>query len=82
MGHGNIKTFFHRFNISGERTCPCGEGEQTTDHIIYGCARLNEGKDRLREEVNRTEGWPILKRFLLKGQYKEFLNLSIPYHLK
>jgi hypothetical protein len=27
-GHGNIKAYLHRFQISGEQTCPCGEIRQ------------------------------------------------------
>ena len=73
-GHGNIKAYLHRFHITGEQTCPCGEGDQTTDHIIYDCARLKEERDKLRAAVNKTEDWPISKRNLLKRQYKEFLK--------
>ena len=73
-GHGNIKIYLHRFHISGEQTCPCGEGDQTTDHIIYDCARLKEERDILRTAVNRTEDWPVSKRNLLKRHYKEFLK--------
>ena len=68
-GHGNSKAYLHRFKISGEKTCPCGEGDQTTDHIIYVCARHKEERDRLRAAVNKTEDWPTTKRNLLKGHY-------------
>ena len=53
-------------------TCPCGEGDQTTDHIIYDCARLKEERDRLREAVNKTEVWLTSKRNLLQRHYNEF----------
>jgi hypothetical protein len=36
-GHGNIKAYLHNFHISKEQMCPCGEGGQTTEHIIYDC---------------------------------------------
>ena len=71
-GHGNIKAYLHRFHISDEQTCPCGEGAQTTDHIIYDCAKLKEERDRLRAAVNKTEDWPTSKRNLLQRHYKEF----------
>jgi len=44
----------------------------TTDHIIYDCARLKEERDRLRAAVNKTEDWPTSKRNLLQRHYKEF----------
>jgi hypothetical protein len=79
MGRGNIKAYLHRFHISSEQSCPCGEGDQTTDHIIYDCARLKEERDRLKAAVNRTEEWPTSKRNLLKRHYKEFSKILIPY---
>ena len=42
--------------------CPCGEDDQTTDHIIYDCARLKEERDRLRAAVNKMEDWPTSKK--------------------
>jgi hypothetical protein len=37
-GHGNIKEYLYRFHISRDPTCPCGKGDQTTDHIIMTAA--------------------------------------------
>jgi hypothetical protein len=31
-------------------------GDQTTDHIIYDCTRLEEERDRMKAAVNKTEG--------------------------
>jgi hypothetical protein len=81
-GHGNIKAYLHRFNISGEQTCPCGEGDQTTDHIIYDCARLKEERDRLRAAVNKKEDWPTSKRNLLQRHYTEFSKFINSISLK
>jgi hypothetical protein len=80
-GHGNIKACLHRFHISGEQTCPCGKGDQTTEHIFYACDILKEERDRLRAVVNKTNDWPTSKRSLIKGHYKEFQNLLIPFLL-
>jgi hypothetical protein len=71
-GHGNIKANLNRFHISSESTCPCGKGDQTTDHIIYDCARLKKERDRLRAAVTKTNVWPTSKRDLIKGHYREF----------
>jgi hypothetical protein len=73
-GHGNIKAYLHRFHIIDEQTCPCGDGDQTIDHIIYDCPRLKEERNKLRASVNKTEKWPISKEKLLKRHYKEFLK--------
>jgi hypothetical protein len=71
-GHGNIKAYLRRFYISGEQTCPCGKGDQTTEHIIYDCDRLKKERDRLRAAVNKTDDWPTRKRNLITRHYKEF----------
>ena len=39
-GHGKTRDYVHRFNMIEMRTCLCGKGNQTTDHIIYACERL------------------------------------------
>jgi hypothetical protein len=57
-----------------EQTCPCGDGDQTIDHIIYDCPRLKKERNKLRVAVKKTEKWPISKENLLKRHYKEFLK--------
>jgi hypothetical protein len=71
-GHGNIKAYLHRFHIREERSCPCGEGDQTTEHIIYDWVRLKKERDRLRREIIKTDKWPTSKRNLIKRHYKIF----------
>ena len=33
MGHGNIRSYLHRFKILETPTCPCGTKNQTIDHL-------------------------------------------------
>ena len=75
-GHGKTRDYLHRFNIIEEPMCPCGKGNQTTDHIIYACERLTKERDRLRKMVIRTNKWPINKRDLIRRHYKEFKNFN------
>jgi len=72
-GHGNIKSYLHRFHISGDPMCPCGKGEQTTEHIIYDCERLKKERGRLRAVVNN---WPTSKRIIITRYYKEFAKFN------
>jgi len=75
-GHGKTRDYLHRFKIIEEPTCSCGEGVQTTDHIIYECKRLTKERDRLKRTVTGTNRWPITKRDLIRRlirrHYKEF----------
>ena len=34
-GHGKTKSYLHRFKLTDNPTCPCNEGVQTSEHIIY-----------------------------------------------
>jgi hypothetical protein len=54
--------------------CPCGEGDQTPENIIYDCVRLKKDRDRLREAIIKTNKWPTSKRNLIKRHYKVFSN--------
>jgi hypothetical protein len=71
-GHGNIKAYLYRFHIIEELTCPCGKGDQTTEHIIYDCDRLKEERDRLRMAVTKKSEWPTSKRNRIIRHYNEF----------
>jgi hypothetical protein len=46
-GHGNIKSYVYRFKIIDAPNCPCGNDNQTTEHILFECAILHEDRERL-----------------------------------
>jgi hypothetical protein len=73
-GHGKTRDYPHRFKIIEEPTCPCGEGDQRTDHVIYECEKLSKERDRLKRIATRTNPWPINKRDLLRKHYEEFIK--------
>ena len=70
-GRGKTRHYWHRFKIIEEPTCPRGKGNQTTNHIIYACEKLTNGRDRLTKTVVRTNKWPINKRDLIRRHYKD-----------
>jgi len=51
-GHGKKRDYLHRFKIIDEPMCPCGKGDQTTDHLIYACEILT--KERQPKEDGNT----------------------------
>ena len=76
--HGKLKAYLNRFQISDDSTCPCGKGEQTTDHIIYECDRLIKEMDKLKAAITKTNTWSTDKQNLIKINYNEiskFINL-------
>jgi len=74
--HGNIKYYLHRFKIIETPNCPCGNGNQTTEHILIECAKLQEGRERLITEVAKIFNWPISKEMLIKKHYKVFAKFT------
>jgi hypothetical protein len=73
-GQGKTRDYLYRFKIIDEPTCPCGEGDQTLEHVIYECERLSKEIDRLKRTATRTNPWPISKRDLLRIQYNECIK--------
>jgi hypothetical protein len=66
-GHGNIKTYVHKYKIIENPKYACNKGEQTVDHIIYGCNLQEQERDRLKAVI-----WPVSKNKLVLKYYKNF----------
>jgi hypothetical protein len=73
-GHGNIRSYLHRFKIIDTPTCACGSSDQTTDHILYECALINQEIDSLISTVVKTDFWPTDKRHLIRKHYQSFVK--------
>jgi len=54
-GHGNIKSYLHRFKVTESSTCPCGTTEQTIDHLIFQCELLGKERDKLISGVSKND---------------------------
>jgi hypothetical protein len=54
-GHGNIRSYLHRFKILDTPNCLCGTKDQTIDHLMYECELLNKERDRLISAVLQTD---------------------------
>jgi hypothetical protein len=76
MGHGNIKSYLHRFKIIDAPNCPWGNGNQTTEHILLECAIFHEDRERLIASVAEEESWPLNKDKLIKRHYKTFAKFT------
>jgi hypothetical protein len=44
-GHGNIKSYLYKYKILQSPMCSCKSGEQTADHILFGCKPLKQERD-------------------------------------
>jgi len=75
-GHGNIKSYIHRFRIIEAPDCPCGNGNQTAEHILFECGILQEEWERLIAAMAKTDNWPIKKDTFIKMYYKAFARFT------
>ncbi|PSN35056.1 hypothetical protein C0J52_22843 [Blattella germanica] len=71
----------YRFKLINNPTCPCQQGSQTVDHLIFECILLNTERNTPIREILRYENWPPRKNnFITKycRKFSRFVN-SIPF---
>ena len=75
-GHGNIRSYLHRFKIIETQTCPCGTKTQAIDHLLFEFELLNKERDILKSTVLKTDIWPIIKNRLIREYFKIFAKFT------
>jgi hypothetical protein len=75
-GHGNIRSYLHRFKILDKPTCSCGTKDQTIDHLLYECELLNKERDSLISTVLQTDVWPMSKETLIRKHFNIFVKFT------
>jgi len=50
--------------------CPCDQGEQTVEHILYKCKHHEQDRDMLKAAVIRADSWPVRKGIIGIKYYK------------
>jgi hypothetical protein len=75
-GHGNIRSYLHRFKILETPNFSCGTEDQTTDRLLYECEPLNKERDSLISIVLQTDVWPISKNTLIRKHLKIFVKFT------
>jgi hypothetical protein len=65
--------YLHRFKILEHATCPCSNGDQTIDHLIYQCSILHTQREILISNILKSRNWPVKKQDLISKYAKPFL---------
>jgi hypothetical protein len=74
-GHGKTKSYLHQFKLADDHTCPCNEGVQTPEHIIYDCKILEQQRSTLIRQIAAREGkWPPANNELVENYLNDFLR--------
>jgi hypothetical protein len=55
-GHGKTKSYLHRFKLADNPTCPCNEGAQSREHIIYKSRILKQQRSSLKQHITASGG--------------------------
>jgi hypothetical protein len=61
--HGKTKAYLNRFNLTDKLMCPCSEGEQSVEHLIYVCRILEPHRSSMIKHIMTRGGiWPPYKQ--------------------
>jgi hypothetical protein len=61
-GHGKTRSYLHRFKLADDHMCPCNEGQQTSDHIIFECHIFEAQRASMIKKIVDSGGsWPPAK---------------------
>jgi ribonuclease HI len=76
-GHGKLRSYFHRFKVLDNPTCPCGTGQQNVDHIIYECLKFATERTLLVNSIlNKGGKWPTTKCDLIQKYKIDFIHFT------
>jgi hypothetical protein len=81
-GHGNIKSYLHKYKILDSPTCSCKSGEQTVDPILFNCKLRQQERDRQKVAVLWSQKWPVSKNSLITKFNRTLRNSRTVYRLK
>jgi precorrin-6B methylase 2 len=74
--HGKSKAYLHRFKIIQSPECICTHGNQTADHLIFDCDRLEKEREKLIANRAREEDWLVRKCDLVNKYLKQFTTFT------
>jgi hypothetical protein len=70
-----LVTGHRKTKLADDPTCPCNEGQQTSDHIIFECNIVEAQRSYLIEHITVSRGsWPPAKDKLITKYLKAFLS--------
>jgi hypothetical protein len=76
-GCGKTKAYLYRFKLTDSPTCPCNEGAQTPEHLIYTCKILAFERNSLEQHITAGGGsWPTTKSELVTTHIDAFTRFD------
>jgi hypothetical protein len=63
--HGKTRSCLHRIKIIESPECPCANGHQTVNHLLYDCSELNNERGKLIAHISKEDNRPVRKSELV-----------------
>lgn len=58
-GHGDFKAKLYSFNLTNSPECECGQGPETSDHVLLHCRRVDDYRRPVKDALLRSNiQWP------------------------
>jgi hypothetical protein len=74
--NGKTRSYLHRFKIIESPECPCANGNQTVDYLLYDCSKLNKERGKLIAHISKENDWPIRKSELVNEYTKQVIHFT------
>ena len=75
IGHGKIRSYLYRFGLTNNAMCPCEEEEETVDHLIFKCKKLNKNRNEMIKQIKNNGGnWPTSNETLVNNYLNFFVT--------
>ena len=74
--HGKTRSYLHRFKIIESPECPCGNGTQTVEHLLYDCGKLNNERGNLIPNITKEDHWPVRKSVIVSKHLKQVIYFT------
>jgi hypothetical protein len=74
--HGKTGSYLHRFKIIDSPECPCANGNQIVDHLLFDCSKLNNKREKLIAYISREDNWPVRNSELVNKYLKQVIHFT------
>ena len=72
-GQVRMRAYLHRFKLRDDATCICGQGDQTTDHLLNHCTMIHTQRGVLKQHILKKGNWPASKQELITNYRNSFI---------
>ena len=74
--HTYTHTYVYTYIHTNAHTYTYTNGDQTVDHLIYECNKLNNEREKLIAHISKEDKWPIRKSELVKKYLKQVIHFT------